>query len=119
MFFLTGIVYGAQVDKETGFIIAEHWEEVRDNCTKCHSSKLVTAQRGDRKTWTDIIRWMQATQGLWKFETETEDKILQYLAANYAPQARGRRAPISPLLRPSNPYKNRLRNSLVKYDDEQ
>ncbi len=103
---LTGIAYGAQVDKETGFIIAEHWETVRNNCTECHSAKLVTAQRGDRKTWTDIIRWMQTTQGLRKFDVETEAQIPQYLSSNYAPKARGRRAPIPPLLMPPNPYKD-------------
>lgn len=103
---LAGTAYGVQVDKETGFILAEHWETVRDNCTDCHSAKLVTAQRGDRKTWTDIIRWMQATQGLWQFDAETEKQILQYLATNYAPKARGRRQPIPPLLMPPNPYKN-------------
>lgn len=102
----TGVGYSVEVDKDTGFIIAEHWEEVRDNCTECHSAKLVTAQRGDRKTWTDIIRWMQATQGLWEFDAATEDQILQYLATNYAPKARGRRVPIPPLLMPQNPYKD-------------
>ncbi|HIB55093.1 MAG TPA: hypothetical protein EYG58_01765, partial [Nitrospirales bacterium] len=99
----TGIVYGAEVDKDTGLLIAEHWETVRNNCTECHSAKLVTAQRGDRKTWTDIIRWMQATQGLWDFDAETENQILQYLSSNYAPQARGRRGPIPLLLMPPNP----------------
>jgi hypothetical protein len=102
----TGIVYGAEVDKDTGLLIAEHWETVRNNCTECHSAKLVTAQRGDRKTWTDIIRWMQATQGLWDFDAETENQILQYLSSNYAPQARGRRGPIPLLLMPPNPYKD-------------
>ena len=104
--FLAGMAYSAEFDKETGFIIAEHWETVRNNCTECHSAKLVTAQRGDRKTGTDIIRWMQATQGLQKFDAKTEAKILQYLASNYAPKARGRRAPIPPLLMPPNPYKD-------------
>ena len=100
----TGIAYGADVDKETGFVIDAHWETVRNNCTECHSAKLVTAQRGNRKTWMDIIRWMQAAQGLRKFDAETEEKILQYLATNYAPKSKGRRAPIPPLLMPPNPY---------------
>ena len=106
---LTGIAYGNEVDKKTGFIIAEHWETVRDNCTECHSAKLVTAQRGDRKTWTDIMRWMQATQGLRKFDAATEKKILQYLSSNYAPKELGRRAPIPPLLMPPNPYNDQAK----------
>ncbi len=103
---LSGTAYSADVDKETGLIIAEHWETVRNNCTECHSAKLVTAQRGDRKTWTDLIRWMQATQGLQTFDAATEKKILQYLSSNYAPKERGRRVPIPPLLMPPNPYKD-------------
>ncbi|MBQ28025.1 MAG: hypothetical protein CMH81_07825 [Nitrospiraceae bacterium] len=103
---LTGLANSAEVDNETGLIIAEYWETVRDNCTECHSAKLVTAQRGTLKTWTDIIRWMQATQGMEKLDVKTEDRILQYLASNYTPKSRGRRAPIPPLLMPPKPYPN-------------
>ena len=48
---------------------------------------------------------MQATQGLWQFTPEVEGKILDYLEKNYAPSGNYRRAPISPLLMPPNPYK--------------
>ncbi|TVO58249.1 hypothetical protein [Denitromonas halophila] len=88
------------VDPESGFIIAPDWELVKAQCTVCHSSKLVTAQRGSRKTWESIIRWMQATQGLWQFEPEMERKIFDYLAANYPPGDGYRRKPLPPELRP-------------------
>jgi hypothetical protein len=37
-----------------------------------------------------MIRWMQETQGLWQLG-EAEPQILDYLAANYAPQENSRR----------------------------
>jgi hypothetical protein len=88
------------VDEATGLRVAPGWELVRAHCGGCHSHKLVTNQRADRQTWLDIIRWMQATQNLWQFDTATENSILDYLAANYPPQPNRRRAPIPPTLMP-------------------
>jgi hypothetical protein len=88
------------VDEATGLRVAPGWELVRAHCGGCHSHKLVTNQRADRQTWLDIIRWMQATQNLWQFDAATENSILDYLAANYPPQANRRRAPIPPTLMP-------------------
>lgn len=90
----------ADVDEATGLIIAPGWEQVRVHCGGCHSHALVTQQRADRQTWLDTIRWMQATQNLWQFPAGTEAQILDYLAANYPPQASRRRAPIPPSLMP-------------------
>lgn len=89
-----------EVDPESGFIIDKNWEIVKATCTACHSSKLVIGQRGSRDTWKGIIRWMQATQGLWQFEPKMEDQILTYLATNYPPGKSYRRKPLSPLLMP-------------------
>jgi hypothetical protein len=89
-----------EIDEATGLARAPGWELVRANCGGCHSYKLVTAQRADRQTWLDTIRWMQATQNLWQFDAETETAILDYLAASYPPQVSRRRAPIPPSLMP-------------------
>jgi hypothetical protein len=89
-----------EIDVDTGLIQAPGWEQVRMHCGGCHSLKLVTAQRADRRTWLNIIRWMQATQNLWRFEPATEKRILDYLAANYPPRPDRRRAPIPPSLMP-------------------
>lgn len=75
----------------TGLIVAEGFEQVRTTCTACHSAKLVTQNRATREGWKEMIRWMQETQGLWQLG-EQEEVILDYLAANYAPQETGRRA---------------------------
>ncbi|TXF91207.1 hypothetical protein FUA23_03005 [Neolewinella aurantiaca] len=75
----------------TGLIFAEGFEAVRGNCTACHSAKLITQNRATAAGWTEIIRWMQATQNLHDLG-ENEEIIVKYLATNYAPEDVGRRA---------------------------
>lgn len=90
-------------DTVSGLIKNPGWEQVRAHCGGCHSHALVTNQRADRKTWLDIIRWMQETQNLWQFQPDVEVQILDYLAANYPPREDRRRAPIPPHLMPRVP----------------
>lgn len=90
----------ADTDASSGLIIAPGWQDVRAHCGGCHSLALVTQQRASRQTWLDMIRWMQATQNLWQFQPDVEDRILGYLAENYAPQPNRRRAPIPASLMP-------------------
>ena len=84
------------VDEESGLVIAESWEIVKAQCTGCHSSKLITQNRATRKGWLDIIRWMQATQGLWHLG-ELEPVVLDYLAENYGVPERYRSMRRQPL----------------------
>jgi len=84
----------------SGLITDTGWELVYAHCSACHSLRLVTAQRGDRSTWLQLIRWMQATQNLWQFEPAIEARILDYLEANYPPGLTARRAPLPADLRP-------------------
>jgi hypothetical protein len=93
-----------ELDPLTGLKMTGDWQLVRNNCVTCHSAKLITQQSGTESHWLGLIRWMQASQNLWQFEPETEQKIIAYLAANYPPQADRRRAPIPPDLMPPNPY---------------
>lgn len=83
------VVNGVHV--QTGLIYAEGFEIVRGTCTACHSAQLVTQNRATRDGWLQMIRWMQATQGLWDLG-KNERPILDYLAAHYAPEEVGRRA---------------------------
>jgi hypothetical protein len=82
-------------DLETALLAGDGLELVKANCTTCHSSALILQNRFTREGWNEKIVWMQETQGLWDLG-ENEPKILDYLAANYAPEAaRGRRIPLS------------------------
>lgn len=104
---LLGLPLGApaqETDSDTGLIKAKGWETVRNNCTACHSANLVTQNSGSRNHWEKLIRWMQDTQGLWEFEPETEETILDYLAEHYGPKEGARRPPLPRTLMPDNPY---------------
>lgn len=70
------------------------WVLVYAHCSGCHSLRLVVGQRGDRDTWLRLIRWMQETQNLWALTPDVENRILDYLATNYAPEPWTRRAPL-------------------------
>lgn len=74
----------------TGMIYDDNFSLVKNACTSCHSAKLVTQNRATRDGWKQMIRWMQATQGLPDLG-KSEGKILDYLAKNYAPTEVGRR----------------------------
>ena len=81
----------AEVDAFTGLRIADGWEHVRANCIACHSTRLITQQRGNAAQWLAMIRWMQKKQNLWQFEPAVEAAIVSYLAENYPPEADRRR----------------------------
>lgn len=78
----------------TGFKEGENLQLVINNCTSCHSAKMVTQNRATRDGWQTMIRWMQETQNLWDLG-ESEPLILDYLAKYYAPEAAGRRQPLT------------------------
>lgn len=91
--FSTELVDGKDV--ETGLLAGEGLELVKANCTACHSSALILQNRFTREGWHSKIVWMQETQGLWDLGGN-EAIILDYLTANYAPEApQGRRVPLS------------------------
>ncbi|WP_108245393.1 monoheme cytochrome C [Muricauda brasiliensis] len=74
----------------TGFIDDKGMEATIQNCTACHSAKLVTQNRMSREGWKATIEWMQETQNLWDLGAN-EELILTYLSKNYAPTDKGRR----------------------------
>jgi hypothetical protein len=74
----------------TGFIEAEGLMTVINNCTNCHSSKLVIQNRMNTERWNATIKWMQETQNLWDLG-KNQDIIVNYLVTNYPPTDKGRR----------------------------
>jgi mono/diheme cytochrome c family protein len=102
-----------ELDPVTGMKIAEDWELVRNHCIICHSPQQFLRQKGTKSTWTEIIRWMQQSGGLWKLEPEIESKIIGYLAANYQPDPGNyRRAPIAATQLPPNPYESDIKRDV-------
>ncbi len=79
------------VHVRTGLLDGKGLQEVINNCTSCHSAKLITQNRMNRDRWLATIRWMQETQNLHQLG-ENENLILDYLAEKYSPEDVGRRA---------------------------
>ena len=77
-------------DSETGLIAADGWIIVKQNCTRCHSSKLIVQNHLSRERWEKSIRWMQKNQNLGDLG-ENETVILDYLEKHYGPTRQGRR----------------------------
>ena len=93
-----------EIPDAAGLIIAEGWQDVRANCTECHSSLLITQNSGTKAVWESRIRWMQDTQGLKNLTSDIEESILNYLATNYGAKTFSRRPPLNLELMPENPY---------------
>lgn len=79
------------INATNGFVEDEGMQAVINNCTTCHSAELVTQNKMTREGWLATIRWMQESQNLWDLG-QNEGPILDYLAKNYAPEEKGRRA---------------------------
>lgn len=89
-----------ETDPDTGLVMLPGWQSVASQCTGCHSAALVRQNRGTRAHWLSIIRWMQATQGLWEFPSELESELLDYLSVAYGASEPIRRANLAPDLLP-------------------
>lgn len=74
----------------TGLIDAEGLITVVNNCTNCHSAKLVVQNKMSAESWNATIKWMQETQNLWDLGSNQEI-IVNYLVTNYPALAKGRR----------------------------
>lgn len=93
-----------ETDTVTELIVADGWQDVRANCTECHSSRLIVQNSGNKTVWESRIRWMQETQGMHDLNPDLEETILNYLAENYGQKEATRRAPLNQYLLPENPY---------------
>ncbi len=74
----------------TGLKEGEGLMTVVNNCTNCHSARLVMQNRMNEERWIATIRWMQETQNLWDLG-KNEEIIVNYLVTNYPPKKKGRR----------------------------
>ena len=88
----SGIING--IHQRTGLVEGKGLQLVIQNCTSCHSAKLIIQNRMDKERWANTIKWMQETQNLWDLG-ESEEAILDYLATHYAPERKGRRSQLA------------------------
>ncbi|MEQ9414877.1 MAG: hypothetical protein RIF39_13655 [Cyclobacteriaceae bacterium] len=75
----------------TGLVDAEGLMTVVNNCTYCHSAKIILQNKMNTERWNATIKWMQETQNLGDLGSNQE-VIVNYLVTNYPPEMVGRRA---------------------------
>jgi len=78
----------------TGLINAKGLMTVINNCTGCHSSKIILQNRMNADRWNATIKWMQETQNLWDLG-KNQEIIVNYLVSNYPVEDKGRRENLS------------------------
>ena len=97
--------YGQQLNPSTGLVEAGDWQLVYASCIVCHSLTVVTAQRGDAERWRNIVHEMQSSRNMWALASETEEKIVAYLAEYFPPdRVFSRRPPLPPELLPERSF---------------
>ncbi|MFZ1809021.1 MAG: hypothetical protein WAU36_17445 [Cyclobacteriaceae bacterium] len=74
----------------TGLVDAEGLMTVVNNCTYCHSAKIIIQNKMNTERWNATIKWMQETQNLGDLGSNQE-VIVNYLVTNYPPKVVGRR----------------------------
>ncbi len=78
----------------TGLKDAKGLMTVINNCTNCHSAKLVIQNKMNKERWDATILWMQETQNLWDLG-ENQKIIVDYLTTNYPITEKSRRENLS------------------------
>lgn len=81
---LATLLNAGEIDNTTGLIKAEGLGEVKEHCTVCHTGRFIVVNGGNEKFWKTKIRVMQNAYGLWKIDKAEEEKMINYLAKNYA-----------------------------------
>ncbi|QUM75285.1 cytochrome C [Moritella sp. 24] len=73
------------VDEKSGLIMAPGWEVVNKQCNACHTSLIITQNKGNKEEWRETIQWMVDSQGLWDL-SDTWEPVLDYLSTYYNQQ---------------------------------
>ncbi len=71
-------------DPVTNLIIDKGLEDVKENCTVCHTGRFIILNGGDKRFWEYKVLMMQNAYGLWKLKPEVKKRIVNYLAKYYS-----------------------------------
>lgn len=94
LFFTQSVFAVETIDSQSGLLVDEGYQLVKQHCSTCHSLKIVVQSKASHQAWLDTISWMKK-QGMPGLSKPTEQKILNYLSKNYAPDNKGRRSPLT------------------------
>jgi len=72
-----------QTDRVTGLVDDIGLQDVKENCTVCHTGRFIVINGGNKKFWAYKIGLMQNAFGLWKLKPEVKKRIINYLSKYY------------------------------------
>lgn len=72
------------IDRVTGLVVDKGLQDVKENCTVCHTGRFIVVNGGDKKFWMYKVRLMQKAYGLWSLKEEAKNRIINYLAKHYS-----------------------------------
>ena len=72
------------IDSVTSLVNDVGLEDVKENCTVCHTGRFIVMNGGDKKFWYYKIRLMQKGFGLWKIKPDAKQRIIEYLSKYYS-----------------------------------
>jgi hypothetical protein len=58
---------------------------VDQNCTACHSIRIVMQQHQTEERWDYLLTWMVQDQGMWEMPAEERASVLAYLVEHFGP----------------------------------
>lgn len=64
-------------------VLGKGAEETFNNCTACHSERIIAQQGLSRKGWIEMFEWMVDEQEMEKMEEPDYTLVLDYLSQNY------------------------------------
>ena len=73
-----------ETESELGLLVSGPGaEETYNNCTACHSERIVAQQGLTKSGWEELLEWMVEEQGMAEIEEPDYSLIINYLAENY------------------------------------
>ena len=72
------------IDSVTSLVNDVGLEDVKENCTVCHTGRFIVMNGGDKKFWYYKIRLMEKGFGLWKIKPDAKQRIINYLSKYYS-----------------------------------
>ncbi len=72
------------VDRVTGLINDTGIEDIKENCTVCHTGRFIVVNGGNKKFWMYKVRLMQYAYGLWRLKPKVKKRIIYYLSKHYS-----------------------------------
>ncbi|MBU1667895.1 hypothetical protein KKC13_05705 [bacterium] len=80
----TTALYANEIDPTTDLIVDSGLDQVKENCTICHTGRFIVVNGGDKQFWKAKMKTMQSAYGLWEIDEKSQERMLNYLAKNYS-----------------------------------